>query len=521
MKARFTDSMNWLHTWAGLVVGWLLFAVFLTGTLAYFQHEISRWMQPELPAAAPAEQAVTQAQQYLQQHAATSNRWTIVLPGHRGLTTDLFWQPPPASSGDAGKRPANRRFERASLDGHGELATARESRGGQFFYRFHFDLHYMPVIWARWMVGVCSMLMLLALFSGIVIHKKIFKDFFTLQWRKGHKSWLDGHTITSVLALPFHLMITYTGLVTLMFLYMAAAVSANFDNSQQLFNALDGREEQVQARGQAAPLVPLAQIVSQARIELQGADISVIAVLNPGDQAAVVEVREAPTAGLTAGNRLLRYSGTSAELLSANQATLVPEQVRRTLINLHAGRFADPLLRWLYFLSGILGTAMIGSGLMLWSARRCRDGAPGHVGHKLVHALNGGTILGLPLAVAAYFWANRVLPLQSSGRAELEILCFFGAWLAMLLYSCIRQAGRLWTDGLYLLAAAYLLLPLLNAATSERHLGYSLLQPDWAFAGIDLAFLLTGLICLQTARLQQKRRAAAPLRQPTSVGGRV
>jgi hypothetical protein len=109
-------------------------------------------------------------------------------------------------------------------------------------------------------------------------------------------------------------------------------VSANFDNSQQLFNALDGREEQVQARGQAAPLVPLAQIVSQARIELQGADISVIAVLNPGDQAAVVEVREAPTAGLTAGNRLLRYSGTSAELLSANQATLVPEQVRRTLI---------------------------------------------------------------------------------------------------------------------------------------------------------------------------------------------
>ncbi|MGO2479774.1 MAG: PepSY domain-containing protein, partial [Pseudoalteromonas sp.] len=39
--------MNWLHTWSSVLVGCLLFAVFLTGTLAYFQHEITQWMQPE------------------------------------------------------------------------------------------------------------------------------------------------------------------------------------------------------------------------------------------------------------------------------------------------------------------------------------------------------------------------------------------------------------------------------------------------------------------------------------------
>ena len=33
MKEGFRQAMAWLHTWAGLIFGWLLFAIFLTGTL--------------------------------------------------------------------------------------------------------------------------------------------------------------------------------------------------------------------------------------------------------------------------------------------------------------------------------------------------------------------------------------------------------------------------------------------------------------------------------------------------------
>jgi Uncharacterized iron-regulated membrane protein len=40
--------MNWIHSWSGLLFGWLLFAVFLTGTLTVFDNEITYWMQPEL-----------------------------------------------------------------------------------------------------------------------------------------------------------------------------------------------------------------------------------------------------------------------------------------------------------------------------------------------------------------------------------------------------------------------------------------------------------------------------------------
>ena len=92
MKARFRDSMTWLHTWSGLVVGWVLFAVFLTGTLAFFQHEITDWMQPELQHKASAEHSLAQAQVFLSEKAPDSTRWSVSLPDERSATTSLFWR---------------------------------------------------------------------------------------------------------------------------------------------------------------------------------------------------------------------------------------------------------------------------------------------------------------------------------------------------------------------------------------------------------------------------------------------
>ena len=48
MRQGFRQSMAWLHTWSGLVVGWVLFAVFVTGAASYYRAEISEWMRPEL-----------------------------------------------------------------------------------------------------------------------------------------------------------------------------------------------------------------------------------------------------------------------------------------------------------------------------------------------------------------------------------------------------------------------------------------------------------------------------------------
>ena len=62
-----------------------------------------------------------------------------------------------------------------------------DTRGGNFFYRLHFDLHYIDVKTARWIVCFASLFMLIALISGIVIHKRIFKDMFVFRANKGSR----------------------------------------------------------------------------------------------------------------------------------------------------------------------------------------------------------------------------------------------------------------------------------------------------------------------------------------------
>ena len=46
MEPTFRGSMNWLHSWAGMVLGGLLFAIFWMGSLSVFDREIDRWMIP-------------------------------------------------------------------------------------------------------------------------------------------------------------------------------------------------------------------------------------------------------------------------------------------------------------------------------------------------------------------------------------------------------------------------------------------------------------------------------------------
>lgn len=116
----------------------------------------------------------------------------------------------------------------------GELLQARDTAGGGFFFRFHFTLN-MPRDLGMWLVGLAVMGMLVALVSGIVIHKRFFKDFFVFRPGKGPRSWLDVHNVGGVLVLPFHLMITYTGLVIFYLIYMPAAVDVLYDGNSQAF----------------------------------------------------------------------------------------------------------------------------------------------------------------------------------------------------------------------------------------------------------------------------------------------
>ncbi|MEM7255037.1 MAG: PepSY-associated TM helix domain-containing protein [Pseudomonadota bacterium] len=488
----FRQAMTPVHTWAGLILGWILYFVFVTGTLGYFDTEIDSWTRPEVPRDfTPADRAVEIAHQRLAAVAPGADRWRIGLPGTReypNLTVSWRYRDPPPNVAAEGQERLNPLT--------GTPFAVRDTHGGQSLYRMHYVLHYVPSTVGIYLVGIATMCLLIALVTGVVIHRKIFREFFTFRPGRGARSWLDFHNVLSVLALPFHLMITYSGLLFFAFLYMPAIMLATYGpegQDQFLEDMLLGSG--IERSGEFATLAPLVDVLREASERWGGEQIRTISVQYPGDAAAEVTVNRLHDSILVLEDALV-FEGTTGNFVKEHIVDPRPTMALSTaLLGLHEGLFADITLRWLYFLCGVMGSAMIATGLILWSVKRSRrltQRATLHRGHRLVEVLNIGTVVGLPTGIAAFFCANRLLPLDLAHRAEWETHVLFITWGVTLMLAALRPTARAWTESLSLCAIAFAMVPVLNALTTERHLARSIAEGDWVFAGVDLCMLATG-----------------------------
>ena len=512
MKQGFRQSMAWLHTWTGLVPGWILYIVFLFGTAAFFHHEIDAWMRPELPAGtAVSSRALDAADTLLRQRGAGAESWTVSLPNARGGSgLNVSWRVPGQDRYDR---------EEITLDPQtGRELAVRETQGGFFLYRMHFDLHYISVRWGRYTVCAAALAMLVAILSGVVTHKKIFTDFFQMRLGKGQRSWLDAHNATGVLVLPFHIMITYTGLVTLLFTLMPWAITANFVDQDAFSKALSPRPEERSASGIPAPTIALARLVAAAERKWDGAAVSYINIEHPGDANAAARLIPARSDWGSGRRENLYLDAAQGQAIALpTNAKGGASLTREIMVDLHTGWFAGIGLRWLYFLSGIGGTAMCATGLALWCVkRRARlpDPARPHFGFKLVERLNIGFIAGAPGGMAAYFLANRLLPFDLAKRDQWEIDSLFIAWGMIFAWTLVRPAKRAWVESLAAGAVLFALVPIVNAATTSRGLGASLQRADWVFAGFDLTIIaLAAGFAYAAWKVLRHQPKAAPARR--------
>jgi len=538
------QSMSWLHTWASLILGWLLYAIFLTGTLSFFQNEITVWMKPEFHQSVPPKTQIEQtrvALAYLQQHHPDAGSWAIQLPNSRQNTTTLTIR-------SAGEDPRARRGgTRVTIDSAtGEVLQARETRGGSFLYRFHFELYGLPRIWARWMVGVATLLMLVAIISGVITHKKIFKDFFTFRPGKGQRSWLDAHNATAVFALPFHIMITFSGLLLLLFTLMPWGVNQIYENrgaflqdqrkslvqdnsiqAESRESHSESKERRPQAerenrgeRGemsarsegrrsrdemQAAPPAPstdLNPILATAKKEWKNNPVGTITIIQPNTVKAEIELRALNGVSVAYRNVYpsLAFNGVTGDL-EPDQTTLKTPSVANGIYNmfttLHEARGVDLALRWLLFMSGVVGTLMIATGLILWCVKRApQQQKQGYksFGYRLVEVTNIAAIIGLLIACAAYFYANRFIPADMDMRLNWEIRSFFIVWLLTLVYAMIRSNRQAWLELLMLATGTFALLPIVNFLTGGQAIWNTIMHGQWVIASFDLAMWVLAIL---------------------------
>lgn len=516
MSQGFRQSQATLHTWSGLLVGWMLYLIFLNGAISYWRDEVSRWMRPELGAVRDAPALVRGATAFLSDRAPQARQWTIELPNERGSGAWVAWQPKEVA--ERPRRGASGGRE-ATIGADGQPVRVRDTRGGDFFYRMHFDLHYLPIQWARWFVSFCTMFMLVAMLSGVIAHKKIFADFFTFRRGKGQRSWLDGHNALAVLSLPFHLMITYTGLITLMTVYMPWAALANYDDRMRLFDDIAPRNAPVKPTGVAAALPDLAAIVRAAETHWGGGHVGALRIDYPGDAAMRVTALRRTSDQLPDRNEPLEFDG-QGRLTRTSPEPSSSILARDGMIGLHAARFAPTAMRWLFFLAGVAGTLMVASGLVLWTVKRrerLADPQRPPLGFRTVERLNIAFVAGLPLASLAFLWSNRWLPIAMDGRADREIAVYFVAWGTGIVHACVRPVRRAWAEQWAVAALMAVALPLRDLFAADTHLPARIATGDYALAAIDAALVVIGVAFGWLARQAHRAQAVARARVSPSV----
>ncbi|WP_346346184.1 PepSY-associated TM helix domain-containing protein [Acetobacter persici] len=430
VRPGFRAAMTQVHDMAGIFAGWLIYVITLSGTLSVFRPEISLWARPELRAQPVDPVAATRAAiGWLSQHAPHASAWYITPARARAPFSWAAWD-------------ENGAFLQRALDPvTGAPDAIRDTLGGDFFYRFHFELQ-LPYPWGRLTAGIAALALVFVLLTGIVAHRRIFLDFFTFRPGKGQRSWLDAHNLAGVAALPFHLAIAFTGAVTLASLLMPWAALAHYPNAATFESALAPSLAAPAATGTASTLAPVASVLEEAARRLKTEGMNQVYVYNPSDSAATIVILGDNNDRLAFGTHVLRFDGKTGKLLSDTQEKRPAVTAFAVLYGLHVAHFAPLATRWLYFASGILLLVVTGSGLRLWLRRRLRRGNT--VRLVALDRMNAGMVAGTPVAFSMFFLANHLLPVTLPDRAEREIQVVFAVWFLLLLLAMLMPARKSW-----------------------------------------------------------------------------
>jgi uncharacterized iron-regulated membrane protein len=543
MFASFRLSMTWLHTWFGLVLGYVLMVTFFFGALSVFDREIDRWAIPETRFAPqpmpsfdrmlapvfarihPNEEALAEAQ--------TRNIGPLprVMPPHEwgayathrdpGLLLWSRFELPNPKDPDKGHVRRNMTLDPRTGQ---EISSDKLNIGSRFFFPMHYSLHLHWKDLGIWIVGLAALVMLAALVSGVVMHRRIFRELFTFRpGKRTQRSALDLHNLTGVVALPFHFAFALSGLTIFAATYlpvsetMLRSHAKAHEKAASLHTGLP-----LEAAGVPAALAPVDAMVAEAQRRWaqrgMAGEIGMLIVRFVGDANATVSVYRAGTDRIATTSDGIYFEGPTGELIREDPPRSAVSSVNEFLTGLHLQPFRHWLLRWLYFMGGLAGCACIATGFIFFVEKRKRQHAlSGATGSRWVDALAVTTVTGMLIAAAAILVANRLLPAELAGRGLWEERVFWAAWLAAFAHAWWRtkpvQQARLapaWAEQCWAVAALAVSAVALNWITTGDHLLKTIGAGYWPVAGVDLT-LLAATVLAVVAALKLRKRARLPL----------
>lgn len=541
MFPTFRLSMTWLHTWFGLVLGYVLIVVFFFGSLSVFDREIDRWAIPETRfAPQPMSSFDTMLAPIFARMAPEADELQAAAKRVRGplpaTLTPMNWgaytthRDPVLSLYAEYAVPNNPDDPDDHVHGHVTidprngrlLPDDRLKIGSEFFYPMHYGLNLTWKDLGYWIVGFAALVMLAALVSGVVIHRRIFRELFTFRPRKHvQRSTLDLHNLTGVVALPFHFMFALTGLTVFASIYLP--VSETLLKPQAMAAAMaDAKAKGLPFKpaGVQAPLASVDAMVVEAKRRwaargLPG-EVGYLYVNHVGDRNSYVTLYRAGSDRVTLVGQPIHFEGSTGRVLLEEPAPSAVAGVNDFLTGLHLQHFEHWLLRWFYVFGGLSGCLCIATGFIFFVEKRKRQHArAGTGGARWADAVAVATVTGMLVATLAILVANRLLPTEMAQRGDWEKASFWGAWVIAAAHALWRSApvreARLspaWAEQCGAIAVLAFAAVALNWITTGDHLVKTLGERFWPVAGLDLALLVAGAIAA-TAAVALRRRAGS------------
>jgi len=537
--------MAWMHTWFGLVLGYVLMACFFFGSLSVFDREIDRWAIPDTrfePQPMPSfDHLLAPAMRALKPHPddfeATQARVVGDIPPPETLKLASFWaytthRDPVLSIGgefDIPNKPISSFDDHLHVHGwttvdprNGkELPDDQLAIGSDFFYPMHYSLHLHWMNLGYWIVGIAALTMLAALVSGVVMHRKIFRELFTFRPQKRtQRSALDLHNLTGVVALPFHFFFALTGLIIFAGIYLPVGetmLKPLHDADEVIEAARTGLPHE--AAGVAAPLASVDAMVAEAKRRWaergMAGEVGSLSIEHLYDANGYVSVFRAGSDRVALVGEGIHFKASTGEMLYEDPPRTPVFAINEFLTGLHLQHFEHWLLRWFYFTGGMAGCVCIATGFIFFVEKRKRQhAARGENGARWVDALAVTTVTGMVIATVSMLVANRLLPIDLPARGIWEERLFWLSWLLAALHAAVRtaqvQQARLapaWIEQCVAIAVLAVAAVLLNWITTGDHLLRTIGNGYWPVAGIDLVLIGGATLALLAA---QKLRARMP-----------
>jgi len=561
MFKNFRLAMAWLHTWFGLVLGFVLMAVFFFGSLSVFDREIDRWAIPAsrfepqpMPSFDKVLRPVFESMQP-QQESLDYLKPRVNGPLPERFDTVRAWGAYTTHRDPVLGIYAN--YEVPNVKDHDDVAYAtrtidprsgaslpddRLKIGSRFFYPLHYSLNFHWMDLGYWIVGMAAMVMLIALVSGVVMHRKIFREFFTFRPKKAtQRSALDLHNMTGVLALPFHFFFAFTGLVIFAGIYFPVT-HTQLNPLHELHEKLEAQETGLphDRAGVAAPLASVDAMVAEAQrrwaAKGMAGEVGYLGLTHVGDSNGYVSVYRAGTDRIALTGQGIHFKASTGAVIREEPAPTAVARVGEFLTGLHLQHFRHWMLRWLYVFGGLMGCVCIATGFIFFVEKRKKQHAKqGSQGSRAVDALAVTTVTGMLIAAAGMLIANRLLPdALPSGwppRGDLEQYLFWAGWALAMLHAFARggvvaQGGinPAWREQCYAVAAMAVAAVGLNWATTGDHLLKTVGEHYWPVAGVDLFLLAGAALAVLAARMVSARAmraadaaAASPLQGTADI----